>query len=74
MARASNLLNIRDLSIEERILLVQDIWDSIADEDESLTLTEFEKRELDNRMETYDVALERGLTWEVFIERMKSEN
>ena len=73
MARASNLLYIRSLSIEERILLAQDIWDSIANEGGSLTLTEFEEQELDNRMETYDVALERGLTWEVFIERMKSE-
>ena len=73
MAQVSNRLNIRELSIEERILLAQDIWDSIVAEEESLTLTEFERQELDRRMETYDVALERGITWEAFIERMKSE-
>ena len=73
MAQVSNRLNIRELSIEERILLAQDIWDSIVAEEESLTLTEFERQELDSRMETYDVALERGVTWEAFIERMKSE-
>ena len=73
MAQVSNRLNIRELSIEERILLAQDIWDSIVAEEESLTLTEFERQELDSRMETYDVALERGITWEAFIERMKSE-
>ena len=73
MAQVSNRLNIRDLSIEERILLAQDIWDSIVAEEESLTLTEFERQELDRRMETYDVALERGITWEAFIQRVKSE-
>ena len=73
MAQVSNRLNIRELSIEERILLAQDIWDSIVAEEESLTLTEFERQELDSRMETYDVALERGITWGAFIERMKSE-
>ena len=73
MAQVSNRLNIRELSIEERILLAQDIWDSIVAEEESLTLTEFERQELDSRMETYDVALERGITWEAFIERIKSE-
>ena len=73
MAQVSNRLKIRELSIEERILLAQDIWDSIVAEEESLTLTEFERQELDSRMETYDVALERGITWEAFIERMKSE-
>ena len=65
MAQVSNRLNIRELSIEERILLAQDIWDSIVAEEESLTLTEFERQELDSRMETYDVALERGVTWGV---------
>ena len=73
MAQLSDRVNIRELSIEERILLAQDIWDSIVAEEESLTLTEFERQELDSRMETYDVALERGITWEAFIERMKSE-
>ena len=73
MAQVSNRLNIRELSIEERILLAQDIWDSIVAEEESLTLTEFERQELDSRMETYDVALERGITWEAFIKRTKSE-
>ena len=73
MAQVSNRLNIRELSIEERILLAQDIWDSIVAEEESLTLTEFERQELDSRMETYDVALERGITWEAIIQRVKSE-
>ena len=70
MAQVSNRLNIRELSIEERILLAQDIWDSIVAEEESLTLTEFERQELDSRMETYDVALERGITWEAFKKRV----
>ena len=41
---------LRDLSIEDRIRLVEDIWDSIATDQEALPLTEAQKVELDRRL------------------------
>ena len=41
------------LSIPERIQLVEDIWDSIAAEADSVELTEDEKRLIDERLEAY---------------------
>ena len=35
---------IKLLDISERIILVEEIWDSIAEEQENLTLSEYEKR------------------------------
>ena len=58
---------IRDMSVEERIVLVQYIWDTIAEDEGTYELTESEKAELDRRLETYDDAIERGLTWEDFV-------
>ena len=44
-----NLNNeIGKLSIPERILLVEDIWDSIAKENEAFELTQSQKDELEN--------------------------
>jgi len=35
---------IKNLSISERILLVEDIWDSIANEEQSFELTDKQKK------------------------------
>ena len=37
----------------QRILRVQDLWDSIATEPEAIELTEWQKEELDRRLESY---------------------
>ena len=72
MAQLLDRLNIRSLSVAERIQLVGEIWDSIA-EDETPDLTEYEKEVLNERMQTFDAAVERGMTWEEIVDRVKSE-
>ncbi len=46
-------MKIEELSVEERIKLVEDIWDSIASEQQSLPLTKEQKSLLDRRLEEY---------------------
>jgi len=41
----------RNLSIPERIRLVEEIWDTIAEENEAFELTDAQKLELDRRLE-----------------------
>jgi len=41
---------IKQLDITERIILVEEIWDSIAKEQDSLGLSEYEKNILDERL------------------------
>lgn len=43
----------KNLSIPERILLVEEIWDSIADEDKGLELTTGQKNLLKERLVEY---------------------
>lgn len=52
------------LSIPERIQLVEDIWDSIAEIPEALSLTKAQQAELDRRLDTYRRNPEEGLPWE----------
>lgn len=55
---------ILELSVSERIQLVQDIWDSIAQIPESLELGEDQKRELRSRLAHYRAHPETGISWD----------
>ena len=54
----------RNLSIPERIRLVEEIWDTIAEENEAFELTDAQKRELDRRLELVKKDPKRGRTWD----------
>ena len=55
---------ILKLSVSERIQLVEDIWDSIAAQPESLPLSETQKAELERRVADYRANPRQGRTWE----------
>ena len=58
------------LSFPERIQLVEDIWDSIAEAPESLPLTEEQKAELDRRLDAYHRNPGQGSPWGGVRERL----
>lgn len=47
------LADILQLSVAERIQLVEDIWDSILATPEKLPVTEAQRRELDRRLDAH---------------------
>jgi putative addiction module component (TIGR02574 family) len=51
---------LQQLPVDERIKLVEDIWDSIAADQHALTLTPDQKAELDRRLDAYAVDKDRG--------------
>lgn len=63
----------KKLSIPERILLVEEIWDTIAEENQAFELSDAQKQELDRRLEAARSNPGRGRTWdEIKAEFMKS--
>jgi len=62
--------NIDSLSISERIQLVEDIWDSIAAEPDTLPLSAEQRQELDRRLKAYQQNPEQGSRWENVRERI----
>ena len=46
--------NLRTLPIDERIKLVEDLWDSIAVDQATLSLTDDQRAELDRRLDAYE--------------------
>jgi putative addiction module component (TIGR02574 family) len=60
----ATLNEITTLSVEERINLVQDIWDSIAAEQGCAELTEAQRQELDRRIASDESDPENVMTWQ----------
>lgn len=54
----------KQFSIPHRILLVEEIWDTIADENQAFDLTDGQKRELDRRLESPRSNPDQGRTWD----------
>jgi putative addiction module component (TIGR02574 family) len=61
---SATLAEIRTLSIDDRIRLVQAIWDSIGAEAEQLTLTEPQKQELSRRIADHKANPNAVISWE----------
>ena len=51
---------LKDLPLDERIQIVEDLWDSIAADQKALPLTAEQKAELDRRLDAYEVDKNRG--------------
>jgi putative addiction module component (TIGR02574 family) len=64
MHATAKSLGIDRLSLAERILLVEDIWDSIAAEAEALEVPQSHKDELDRRLAAYHADPNAGSSWE----------
>ena len=46
--------NLRKLPLDERIRLVEDLWDSIVSDQNALPLTPEQQTELDRRLDAYE--------------------
>ena len=60
----TRVAEILELSVAERIQIVEDIWDSINNAPAELPLSEAEKSELDKRLESYRQNPNEGIEWE----------
>lgn len=67
------LPDLDQLSTSERLQLVQDLWDSIAAEPESVPITEAQKQELERRLSAYHKDKEAGASWAEVKERLQGE-
>jgi len=52
--------NLQGLPLEDRIKLVEDLWDSIAADQKILPLTTEQRDELDRRLDAYETDNNRG--------------
>jgi putative addiction module component (TIGR02574 family) len=62
-----------NLSVAERIILVEQIWDSIAAEQSAIPLTPAQAAELDRRLEAHRKSPHEGASWEEVKARIQAK-
>lgn len=60
-------INLRKLPLDQRIRLVEDLWDSIASDRNALPLTAEQRMELDLRLDAYEIDGDPGRSAEAAI-------
>jgi putative addiction module component (TIGR02574 family) len=55
-------VKLSELPVEERIKLIEDLWDSSAADHKALPITPEQQAELDRRLKAYEVDKNRGRT------------
>jgi putative addiction module component (TIGR02574 family) len=68
---STELADILQMSVAERIQLVEDIWDSIAASTDSVPVTDAQKEELDRRLEAYARNPGEGVSWDELKEKVR---
>jgi putative addiction module component (TIGR02574 family) len=58
-------LGIDRMSIEDRLALAQEVWESVAADLERLPLTEAQRAELERRVTAADANPAEGIPWEI---------
>lgn len=56
-------MEIKSLTVSERIILAEALWDSIVAEDSEIELTEAQKAELDRRLASFEIDQHVGSSW-----------
>ncbi len=68
-----NPINLKNLSLQEKILLVQDIWDDISSSQENISISDDQKQELELRLNNYKLKPQDGKNWNLVREEIKSK-
>ena len=57
-------MNIQELSVSERIMLAEKLWDSVASESLAIDIPEAQIKELDRRLNAFEKDNNIGSPWE----------
>ena len=57
-------MNLQELTNSEKILLAEDLWDSVASNEQLIPITEDQKNILDKRLAKYSLNQDSGDSWQ----------
>ena len=65
-------IDITNLSAEERLRLLEELWDSLSATPEAIPLTNAQREELDRRLDELDRDGPVGIPWQEVLRRIRS--
>ena len=69
---SESAIDVTKLLPEERLRLLEELWDSLSDED--IPLTTAQRAELDRRLDDLEREGPRGISWEDVLERLQNNS
>lgn len=63
-------MKIQELSTSEKVILAQELWDSVILNQQALNVTQDQTKELDKRLAQFEMDGELGLPWELVKSRL----
>ena len=67
-------IDIASLSVEERLRLLEELWESLSAKPEALPLTGAQREELDRRLDDLDREGPVGIPWEEVLGRIRQRH
>lgn len=64
-------IDIASLSLEERLRLLDELWESLSRTPEAIPLTEAQRAELDRRLNELNREGPVGIPWDVVLDRIR---
>jgi putative addiction module component (TIGR02574 family) len=65
-------LNIDDLNPEERLRMIEELWDSLSEQPGSVPLTDEQRQELDRRLGDFERSGPTGIPWDEVLEQIRN--
>jgi putative addiction module component (TIGR02574 family) len=65
-------MNINDLSAEERLNLIAELWESLSKTPGAVPLTDAQREELDRRLDDLERSGSEGIPWEEVLRQIKT--
>ena len=66
-------VDIAELTVEERLSLLEQLWESLTATPEAIPLTEAQRAELDRRLDDLDREGPVGIPWEEVLDRIRRQ-
>jgi putative addiction module component (TIGR02574 family) len=74
MSMSSSRVSVFDLSVSEKLQLLEDLWDDIASDPASIPVHEWQKVELDRRRQNLRDQPGSALSWDEIRHRIRSRH
>ena len=67
------MVKLHKLSTAEKMDLVDELWDSVLEDQSGVEITEEQRKLLDKRLDAYELDKDKGDTWELVRARVSSK-
>ncbi|HEY7675613.1 MAG TPA: addiction module protein, partial [Candidatus Methylomirabilis sp.] len=64
-------INLDTLTVEERLQLLEEVWDSLSGTPQRLPLTDAQREELDRRLDEIEGGDVTGIPWDEVLEQIR---